>query len=68
MSILLWSVIYGLLGLVAGVVLAFAAALAWASALPAPNDGTFAMRQMVLCLPLGAALGLVAGIAWRLSR
>ena len=66
MSAILWSVLFGALGFLAGAVLGFAAALAWASALPAPNDGTFAMRQMLVCVPAGALVGLVAGIAWAL--
>lgn len=64
MSVILWSVVFGALGILVGAVLGFAAALAWASALPAPNDGTFAMREMLVCLPIGALAGLVVGIAW----
>ncbi len=64
MSTILWSVLFGLLGFLAGAGLGFAAALAWASALPAPNDGTFAMREMLVCVPVGALVGAVAGIAW----
>ena len=68
MGVFLWCAIGGAAGLALGTVLGFAAALAVASVLPNPEDGTFAMRQMVVCLPLGALAGLVAGVAWALRR
>ena len=64
MGVFLRCLIGGAAGLAFGTVLGFGAALAVASVLPNPDDGTFAMRQMVVCLPLGAVAGLVAGLAW----
>ena len=68
MGAFLWCLVGGAAGLALGTVLGFAAALAVASVLPNPDDSTFAMRQMVVCLPLGALVGLVAGVAWGLHR
>jgi hypothetical protein len=68
MGAFLGCLVGGAAGLALGTVLGFGAALAVAAVLPNPDDGTFAMRQLVVCLPLGAIVGLVAGIAWGLHR
>lgn len=54
----------GLLGLAFGCGAGFGAALI-AMSMSAPRyDGTYGMREVLVCLPAGALLGLVAGCAW----
>ena len=55
----------GSLGLVLGAALGFDVALLAMSFHPR-YDGTFGMREMIVCLPVGALIGLIAGIAWAL--
>lgn len=57
-------VIGGLAGLVIGAVAGFAAALVAMSASQSRNDGTYGMLEMIVCLPAGAFLGLLAGLVW----
>lgn len=57
----MWIVIGALAGLVLGLAAGFGVALAVARP---RNDGTFGMREMLVCLPCGALVGLVAGIVW----
>ena len=48
-------------GLVVGAVIGFGVALAFATP---RNDGTYGMREIIVCLPIGALLGLIAGVFW----
>jgi hypothetical protein len=50
----------GLAGLVIGAVLGFGVALIAMSFGPNRTDGSFGMREMIVCLPSGAFLGLLA--------
>jgi len=59
----LWVLVGGSLGLVLGVVLGFVVALV-AMTFDPRSDGTYGMREMVVCLPAGALVGLAAGVAW----
>ena len=54
----------GSAGLVGGGILGFALAMLIMSFTPAPNDGTAGMREVLVCLPSGGLLGLLAGIGW----
>jgi hypothetical protein len=56
----------GLAGLVIGALLGFGAALIAMSFSPSRTDGTFGMREMIVCLPSGALLGLLAASSWAL--
>ena len=55
----LWIAVGALAGLVIG-------ALAGVAVMPLHprSDGTYGMREMLICLPCGALVGLVAGIVW----
>lgn len=64
---LVWILVGGTCGLVVGAGLGFAAALAAMSLGPPRNDGTYGMREMLVALPTGAVLGLLAGLAWGLG-
>lgn len=59
----IWIVVGAIAGLALGVMAGFAVALAVAQWHPR-NDGTYGMREMLVCLPCGALAGLVAGIVW----
>lgn len=54
-------IIAGLLGLVVGAAIGFGFAL-WIA--KPRNDGTFGMREMLVCLPVGALIGLAMGVWW----
>jgi hypothetical protein len=56
----------GLAGLVIGALLGFVVALIAMSFSPSRTDGTFGMREMIVCLPSGALLGLLAASSWAL--
>ena len=62
----LWVLLGGSAGLLIGAVVGFLAALGVASLSSPRMDGSFGMREMLVCLPLGTILGGVAGIAWAL--
>ncbi len=54
----------GSVGLIGGCVLGFALAMLVMSLMTAPNDGTAGMREVLVCVPGGGLLGLLAGIGW----
>jgi hypothetical protein len=56
----------GLAGLVIGALVGFGVALIAMSFSPSRADGTFGMREMIVCLPSGALLGLLAASSWAL--
>ena len=58
-----WIFIGALTGLILGALVGLLVALAVMQAHPR-NDGTYGMREMLVCLPCGALAGLVAGIIW----
>ena len=58
-----WILVGGACGLLVGTGLGFAAALVAMSYGPPRNDGTYGMREMLVALPIGAVLGLLAGLA-----
>jgi hypothetical protein len=64
---IVWIIVGALVGLVIGAVLGFGAALIAMSASKSHNDGSYGMREMIVCLPSGAVLGLVAGVLWGLT-
>lgn len=59
----LWIVVGAVIGLVAGIIVGVGVALVAMSFDPR-NDGTYGMREMLVCLPSGALAGLATGIAW----
>jgi hypothetical protein len=64
---IVWTIVGALAGLVIGAVLGFGAALIAMSFSKSHNDGSYGMREMIVCLPTGAVLGLVAGVLWGLT-
>jgi hypothetical protein len=56
----------GMAGLVTGAILGFGTALIAMSFSASRTDGTFGMREMIVCLPSGALLGLLAASYWAL--
>jgi hypothetical protein len=56
----------GLVGLVIGAIVGFGVALIAMSFGPPRTDGSFGMREMIVCLPSGALLGLLAAASWAL--
>ena len=64
----LYIVIGGLSGLVIGAVLGFGAALVAMQLGPPRYDGTFGLREVLVCLPSGTVLGLLAGLYWGFTR
>jgi hypothetical protein len=64
---IVWVIVGALVGLVIGAVLGFGAALIAMSFSKSHNDGSYGMREMIVCLPSGAVLGLVAGVLWGLT-
>ena len=59
----LWLLVGGSLGLVVGAVCGFGVALVAMTFHPR-YDGTYGMREMLVCLPSGTVIGLVAGLVW----
>ena len=59
----LWTLIFAVVGLIVGAVVGIGIALVTMSFDPR-WDGTYGMREMIVCLPCGALAGLAAGIAW----
>lgn len=51
-------------GVVIGAVTGFAVALVAMSFSPSRNDGGYGMLEVIICLPSGAIIGLLAGIVW----
>ncbi|MCX8252487.1 hypothetical protein RHAL1_00389 [Beijerinckiaceae bacterium RH AL1] len=60
---MIWILLGALGGIALGVVVGFAVALFVMQFYPR-YDGTFGMREMLVCLPLGALAGLIAGLVW----
>ena len=56
----------GLAGLIMGAIVGFIVALIAMSFGPPRADGSFGMREMIVCLPSGALLGLLAAAYWAL--
>lgn len=59
----IWVVVGAIGGLVLGVIAGIAVALAVMQLHPR-SDGTYGMREMLVCVPCGALIGLVAGLFW----
>ena len=59
----IWIIVGALAGIVLGALAGFGTALAVMPLHPR-NDGTYGMREMLVCVPCGALIGLVAGVIW----
>ena len=64
---LLRTLVGAIIGLALGVIAGFGTALVAMSFDPR-SDGTYGMREMLVCLPSGALAGLATGIAWGRRR
>jgi len=64
LRVILFAIVGTFLGAVAG----FGGALIAMSLGPNRYDGSYGMREMLLCLPTGTLIGLVAGIWIGLRR
>ncbi|WP_158811155.1 hypothetical protein [Beijerinckia sp. L45] len=64
---IIWVVVGALIGLIVGAAVGFGVALAAMSAGPQRSDGTYGMREMLVCLPAGILFGLAAGLWWGLT-
>jgi hypothetical protein len=61
---IVWVLVGASAGLILGAFAGFGMALAAMSLGPPRSDGTYGMREMLVCLPAGALLGLAAGLWW----
>ena len=66
--LILYVIIGGLLGVVIGAILGFGAALIAMQLGPPKYDGSYGLMEVLVCVPSGALLGLVAGLYWAFSR
>jgi hypothetical protein len=61
---IVWALVGAAVGMIIGIAVGFGVALAAMSVGPPRNDGTYGMREMLVCVPSGALLGLAAGLLW----
>lgn len=65
---IVWVVGGGIGGAILGFIAGFGVALGVMSLLSPPrSDGTYGMREMLVCLPIGVILGTSAGVSWGLT-
>lgn len=62
----MWAIIGAIGGLAAGAVAGFGVALVLMSVTRQPGGGTFGMADVIVCVPVGAVVGLGLGLWWGL--